>query len=96
MSSNAPAQKHDADKTRFSTIDRDFPRQLATVKMKGAERYGERNYMNAGQEFDVRLADACIRHLFAFLDGETTDPDWGLSHLAHAAANLEILFERNK
>lgn len=93
---NNEARKDDAGKPRFSMIDRDFLRELATVKMKGAERYGERNYMNAGPEFDVRLADACIRHLFAFLDGETTDPDWGLPHLAHAAANLEMLFERNK
>jgi hypothetical protein len=37
--------------------------------------------------------DAAMRHLMAWWDGQTNDPETGLPHLAHAAANLCILLD---
>lgn len=39
----------------------------------------------------TRSADAALRHIFAFLDGEDMDPESGLPHIAHAVASLEHL-----
>ena len=93
---NEAARKDDNGKPRFSFIDRDFLRQLAYVKMHGAEIYSKDNHLKPMEDADGRYVDAAIRHLFSYLDGEATDPKTGRSHLAHAAANCELLFARNK
>nr|WP_244982022.1 dATP/dGTP diphosphohydrolase domain-containing protein [Corallococcus exercitus] len=40
-----------------------------------------------------RYVGAALRHTLAFARGEDTDPETGLSHLAHTAACLMILRE---
>jgi len=38
-----------------------------------------------------RLIDATLRHVYAFADKESIDPESGKSHLAHARCNLAML-----
>jgi hypothetical protein len=40
--------------------------------------------------------DAALRHLMAWFDGETIDPESGLSHLAHVMACCNILLDAEK
>jgi hypothetical protein len=39
----------------------------------------------------TRLVGAVLRHTFAWMRGESIDPESGLSHLAHAACGLLFL-----
>ena len=38
-----------------------------------------------------RLADAAMRHIIAWANGEDADPESGLPHIDHAAASLNML-----
>lgn len=55
----------------------------------GMKKYGKYNFRK-GIEFTA-LADACMRHLTAWLEGEDNDPESGLSHIDHALASLAML-----
>lgn len=60
--------------------------------LDGALKYGRSNF----RATDVRAtiyADACMRHLNAWLEGEDNDPDSGLPQLAHALACLAIIVD---
>jgi hypothetical protein len=57
--------------------------------MYGAGKYGRFNFKKGIEH--TRLADACLRHLTAYLDGEDLDPESGVSHLGHALASLAML-----
>lgn len=66
--------------------------QMAGVMALGADKYGAYNW----RENDVRAtvyASAALRHLAAWQDGETLDPESGESHLAHVAACMAILLD---
>jgi hypothetical protein len=65
--------------------------QIAKVLAAGAEKYDDHNW-RGGFKW-TRLAGSTLRHLFAWLGGEDTDPETGLSHLAHAGCNVMFLLE---
>ena len=78
------------------TIDY-FPRAIehvAAVSTFGASKYAWKGWEGVSEGF-ARYSDAMVRHLLAEGKGETTDPDSGLLHAAHAAwgalARLELL-----
>lgn len=81
--------KHDAGKPDLSIIPRPAAVAIARALMFGANKYGRYNYCQGFE--NTRLASACLRHLFAYLDGEDTDPESGLSHLDHALATLTMM-----
>lgn len=64
---------------------------LSRVLTHGANKYASHNWRK-GIEYS-RLFDALQRHLWAWWDGEETDPDFGESHLDHAACCLMFLRE---
>lgn len=76
-------------KPRLALIDPAFLDALARVLTFGAEKYGANNWRK-GLTYGETL-DAALRHLNAFNAGEDTDPESGLPHPAHAAANLMFL-----
>jgi hypothetical protein len=82
------AVKFDTGKPRISLVAPIIIRMLAKVFEYGAEKYGEDNW-RLGIE-PVRLYDAAMRHLLAWMDGERLDES-GLSHLAHALWNVAIM-----
>jgi hypothetical protein len=81
--------KHDAGKVRMELLRRSALEGTARVLGFGAEKYGDYNWLQ-GFKWS-RLYGAALRHLFAHMDGENTDPESGLSHLDHAACCLMFL-----
>ena len=60
--------------------------------LDGMLKYGRSNWRKAGVRASIYY-DACKRHLNAWFEGEDTDPDSGLPHLAHAIACIAILID---
>lgn len=68
--------------------------QVAPVFALGAAKYGPYNWRERGKPVQhMTYVEAAFRHLAAYVDGETTDPESGVSHLAHAVAGLLILLD---
>lgn len=78
----AGGQKFDQDKPRMDLLDAYAVEQLAQVLSFGAQKYAAHNWR--GGIAKSRLIAAALRHLFAYLGGQDTDPETGLSHAAHA------------
>lgn len=83
--------KLDNEKPPMDLLPSEALEQIAKVLGFGALKY-ERNNWRKGIEYG-RLHAAALRHLTAWNNGEDTDPDSGLSHVAHAACNLMFLLE---
>lgn len=56
----------------------------------GTKGYGPYNWRDDPVELMIYV-DACMRHLLAYVDGEGTDPESGVTHLGHAKACLGII-----
>lgn len=68
--------------------------QVAGVFAVGAKKYGSYNWRTKGQPVQhVTYVEAAFRHLAAYMDGQTIDPETGCNHLAHAACGLLILLD---
>ena len=74
--------KLDKDKPRMDLLDPHAMEQLAKVLTFGANKYAAHNWRKGLSK--SRLLAAALRHLFAYLGGQNTDPETGLSHAAHA------------
>lgn len=74
--------KYDQDKPNMSLLDGYAIEQLTRVLDFGAQKYAAHNWRGGIKK--SRLIAAALRHLFAYLRGEDTDPESGLSHVAHA------------
>lgn len=83
--------KFDTGKPRLGLIPRSALEAEATVLGFGADKYGVYNWRK-GMDW-MRLVDAALRHIYAFADGETFDPESGEHHLAHARCCLGFLIE---
>ena len=85
MSKTRPAGqawKDDQGKPRLELIDSYAIEQLAWCLTFGAQKYDEHNWRK-GIKLS-RLLGALLRHTLAYMRGEDTDPESGLSHMAHA------------
>lgn len=60
--------------------------------LDGALKYGRTNWRVAGVRASIYY-DACKRHINKWFEGEDSDPDSGLPHLAHALACLAIVVD---
>ena len=83
--------KHDQGKLRYDLIPPIALEQVVEVLTFGANKY-RANDWRKGFEYS-RLFAATLRHLFAWWKRSGTDPETGLSHLAHAACCLLFLLE---
>jgi hypothetical protein len=70
--------------------------ELAKVLTHGAKKYDARNW-EQGISWS-RLIAAVLRHTWAYLSGETNDPETGLSHMAHVLCEAMFLvhYEQTK
>ncbi len=84
-----PFVKNDADKVRLELIPPDAVWALGQVLTHGAKKYTPNNWLK-GTKWS-RYVGALLRHLFAWLGGEKTDPETGFSHLWHALCCLCFL-----
>lgn len=88
---NSAAVKHDRDKPEFHHIPNEALTEIARALTFGAKKYADYNW-RAGFSW-YRPFNACMRHLWAWWGGEDKDPESGLSHLAHAGANILFLLQ---
>lgn len=70
-------------------------RLMALALESGAEKYGAWNWRDAGIRLSTYIG-AMQRHLDALADGEDTDPESGLPHVAHILAGAAIVADANK
>lgn len=78
-------------KTRFDLVPFAALEEIADVLTYGANKYSANNWCR-GTPWS-RYFSALCRHIFAWWRGENTDPETGLSHLAHAGCCLIFLME---
>ena len=65
---------------------------LGQVHTHGAAKYGRFNWREHTVSASVYY-DAAFRHLADWFDGEDTDPESGLPHLAHVMACASIILD---
>lgn len=87
-----PKDTHGLRKPRLDLIPPSAEIAEALVLAHGARKYGAWNWRTATVRATVYVA-AARRHLAQWLDGADLDAESGLSHLAHARANLGILID---
>lgn len=73
----------------MSLVEPEFVIGTAKVLTLGAEKYSKDNWKNC--EDTSRYKDAILRHMYAYLAGETNDPETGLSHMYHISCNAMFL-----
>lgn len=82
----------DAGKPRTDQLPPEALIAVANVFGYGAAKYGEDNWRDYENEWEYRqLYASTLRHLFAWVQREDIDPESGLDHLSHAAANILML-----
>lgn len=92
------AIKFDAGKVDWTLVPFEALEGMAQVLQFGAKKYAAWNWTEGGGFKWTRILGSCLRHIFAFMRGEDTDPESGLSHISHAQCNLLFLayYIRNK
>lgn len=65
--------------------------ELGKVYEFGAQKYEDHNWRK-GYRWSLSIA-AMLRHVWAWIGGETNDPESGCNHLAHAAWHCMTLIE---
>jgi hypothetical protein len=78
---SATGRKDDQDKIPLDLLDPLALEGLAKVLQFGAKKYASHNW-RGGISWS-RLVAALLRHTFAILRGELTDPESGLPHIDH-------------
>ena len=94
QNATSPALKFDENKLPLHLLSTEALNQTAAVLKFGAVKYAEHNWRK-GFAWSRPLS-AALRHLTAFNAGEDTDPESGLSHLAHCLCCIMFLLEFEK
>jgi hypothetical protein len=89
---NDPKGAAGALKTPLGLIPPYAMEQTAWVHKLGSDKYGPYNWRKTGVCASTYV-NAILRHLNAWRDGETLDPESGISHLAHVACSCNILLD---
>lgn len=77
-------------KAPVSTVPMNVVAEMGVGMLEGAAKYGRHNYRGVGVRASVYF-DATLRHLIAWWEGEDTDPDSGMPHVAKALCSLAVL-----
>ena len=85
MAERGDKNKHDDGKRMWDLLPYSAVGQVVDVLNYGARKYGEDSWKGVGRE---RYFPPAMRHLTAGWEGEMTDPESGIHHLAHAACNV--------
>lgn len=83
-------KKFDSYLNQLELIPPEAVEGIGEVLTFGASKYGPDNWKHLENAKD-RYFGAILRHLYAWRRGEAIDPDSGLSHMKHVAANASIL-----
>lgn len=87
--------KFDSGKARPSLVPLIPLKQIEEIFEFGAQKYAKNSWRDPDREAVEwsRTYDSILRHLHAWYAREDLDPESGLTHLAHAAAQMMILME---
>lgn len=93
MNINGQGIKYDQGKPDYSLLPFASVDDVVSVMTYGAEKYDRFNWKNVSE---IRYQAAAMRHISAYMQGESADTETGHSHLAHAVCNLLFLMELEK
>ena len=82
--------KHDAGKLRWSLLPGGTVQEIIKVLEFGAAKYGDNNWQRVPDARE-RYYNALMRHVEAWWQGESYDPESCIHHLAHACCCLLFL-----
>jgi hypothetical protein len=85
------ADRKNDGKVQLTLIPYEAQKQEALVMMFGAKKYSRDNWKK-GLPF-LSVCDSILRHVNAYIQGETNDPESGLPHMAHLRCNAAFLIE---
>jgi hypothetical protein len=88
------AVKADGEKVRLELLPTEALEEIAKVLTFGAKKYDDNNWRKGFKW--LRVIGATFRHLYAWVRGESKDPETGISHLAHAGCNILFLITFEK
>lgn len=85
-------RKYDGGKPQYGLLPPVALRKTVDVLTFGAQKYAPNNwrYVDDGMR---RYFDAAQRHIWAWKQGETVDPETNINHLAHAICCLLFMCE---
>ena len=81
-----------SDKPHMRALNPKFLLEIGRVFRFGQKKHGMDNFRLMTPEAAGELIDASMRHLLAYIGGEESASDSGLSHLAHLVANINMLY----
>ena len=84
-------KKYDGGKVRMDLLPPKAIDELGKVLTYGAEKYGDDNWQEVKTH---RYVAALLRHLFAWMGGETHDKESELHHLSHCLCNAAFLVHK--
>ena len=88
----AKAKTYDDGKPPLSWLPWKALDEVAMVQAYGHAKYNDFNNFRKGMEVSRNLSCA-IRHIRAYMNGETNDPESHRNHLAHATCRLLFVLE---
>lgn len=92
LAGSSKAQTRDDGKPPLALLPPEGIKQVALVQAYGAKKYALHDWRKGGLEA-TRITSCALRHVYAWLDGETLDKESGLNHLSHAACRLMFLLQ---
>lgn len=87
--------KFDSGKRDYTLVPWDGLEEVVKVLEFGAKKYARDNWKLV-EKADIRYLAAAFRHMIAYNSGERTDPETGLSHLAHVGCCILFLLSLEK
>lgn len=87
--------KFDSGKLDYTLVPWDGMEEVIKVLEFGAKKYARDNWKHV-ENADIRYLAAAFRHIVQYNNGEMTDKETGLSHLAHAGCCLLFLLSLEK
>jgi hypothetical protein len=89
--------KLDSDKLEWDLLPLSMLTSTLKVLMFGKEKYSKDNWKKV-KNAKIRYVNAALRHISSYQEGETTDKESNLPHLAHACCCLLFIlwFDRKK
>lgn len=91
MVTEAGGMRFNKNKPKLSLVPHSLKQHCALALEYGTQKYAKGNWRKGLSWSDT--LDSLERHLDAFKEGEDLDPESGLHHLAHMAANVAFLCE---
>ena len=83
------ATRHNEGKLKWSLVDFDSLSPMVSVLAFGAKKYEIDNWKKG--LYTTEVCESLLRHIFAYLNGEDSDPESELSHIGHIQVNAMFL-----